>query len=108
VRTTTPRKNKRNSEGCYYRILDVNVSARTADMIVKFEPNARCLNLDKTRLSVEAGAICPTSRPTAQSRTRSDNDEISGARRDSNLAQAAISNRFSHFYRRAEQFLPTS
>ena len=32
------------TEGCYYRILDVDVSARTADMIVKFEPNARCLN----------------------------------------------------------------
>jgi hypothetical protein len=32
------------TEGCYYRILDVNVAARTADMIVKFEPNARCLN----------------------------------------------------------------
>src|SRR5262249_39564130 len=29
---------------CYYRILDVNVPARTADMLVKFEPNARCLN----------------------------------------------------------------
>jgi hypothetical protein len=32
------------TEGCYYRILDVNVPARTADMIVKFEPHARCLN----------------------------------------------------------------
>jgi 2,4'-dihydroxyacetophenone dioxygenase len=32
------------TEGCYYRLLDVNVAARTADMIVKFEPNARCLN----------------------------------------------------------------
>lgn len=32
------------TDGCYYRILDVNVPARTADMIVKFEPNARCLN----------------------------------------------------------------
>ena len=32
------------TEGCYYRILDVNVPARTADMLVKFEPNARCLN----------------------------------------------------------------
>ena|SRR5213594_1402226 len=32
------------TEGCYYRILDVSVAARTADMIVKFEPNARCLN----------------------------------------------------------------
>lgn len=31
------------TEGCYYRLLDVNVPARTADMIVKFEPNARCL-----------------------------------------------------------------
>ena len=31
------------TEGCYYRILDVNIPARTADMIVKFEPNARCL-----------------------------------------------------------------
>jgi hypothetical protein len=32
------------TDGCYYRILDVSVAARTADMIVKFEPNARCLN----------------------------------------------------------------
>ena len=32
------------TEGCVYRLLDVNVPARTADMIVKFEPNARCLN----------------------------------------------------------------
>ena len=32
------------TEGCYYRILDVNVPARTADMLVKFEPGARCLN----------------------------------------------------------------
>jgi hypothetical protein len=32
------------TEGCYYRILDVDVAARTADMIVKFEPNARCLH----------------------------------------------------------------
>ena len=32
------------TEGCYYKLLDVNVPARTADMIVKFEPNARCLN----------------------------------------------------------------
>jgi hypothetical protein len=32
------------TEGCFYRILDVNVPARTADMLVKFEPNARCLH----------------------------------------------------------------
>ena len=31
------------TEGCYYRILDVNVEAHTADMLVKFEPGARCL-----------------------------------------------------------------
>lgn len=29
--------------GCYYKLLDVNVAARTADMIVKFEPGARCM-----------------------------------------------------------------
>jgi ChrR Cupin-like domain len=29
--------------GCYYKLLDVNVAARTADMLVKFEPGARCL-----------------------------------------------------------------
>lgn len=29
--------------GCYYKLLDVNVGARTADMIVKFEPGARCM-----------------------------------------------------------------
>ena len=32
------------TEGCFYRILDVNVPARTADMLVKFEPGARCLH----------------------------------------------------------------
>lgn len=31
------------TEGCYYRILDVNVAARTADMLVKFDPGSRCL-----------------------------------------------------------------
>jgi hypothetical protein len=31
------------TEGCYYRILDVNVEAHTADMLVKFDPGARCL-----------------------------------------------------------------
>ena len=29
--------------GCHYKLLDVNVAARTADMLVKFEPGARCL-----------------------------------------------------------------
>ena len=29
--------------GCYYKLLDVNVATRTADMIVKFEPGARCM-----------------------------------------------------------------
>jgi len=31
------------TDGCFYKLLDVNVEARTADMIVKFEPNAQCL-----------------------------------------------------------------
>ena len=31
------------TEGCYYRILDVNVAARTADMLVRFDPGSRCL-----------------------------------------------------------------
>jgi hypothetical protein len=31
------------TEGCYYRILDVNVESHTADMLVKFDPGARCL-----------------------------------------------------------------
>jgi hypothetical protein len=29
--------------GCYYKLLDVNVATRIADMLVKFEPGARCL-----------------------------------------------------------------
>jgi len=29
--------------GCYYKLLDVNVAARTADMIVKFDSGARCM-----------------------------------------------------------------
>ncbi len=31
------------TDGCFYRILDVNVPARTAEMLVKFTPNGRCL-----------------------------------------------------------------
>ena len=31
------------TEGCYYRILDVNIPAHSADMLVKFEPGSRCL-----------------------------------------------------------------
>ena len=31
------------TDGCYYRILDVNIPAHTADMLVKFDPGARCL-----------------------------------------------------------------
>jgi hypothetical protein len=31
------------TEGCYYRILNVDVAARSADMLVKFEPGSRCL-----------------------------------------------------------------
>ncbi len=31
------------TDGCFYRILDVNVPARTAEMLVKFEPRGRCL-----------------------------------------------------------------
>ena len=31
------------SEGCYYQILDVNVAAHTADMLVKFDPGSRGL-----------------------------------------------------------------
>ena len=31
------------TEGCYYRILNVNVDAHTTDMLVKFDPGARCL-----------------------------------------------------------------
>ena len=31
------------TEGCFYQILDVNVAAHTADIIVKFDPGARCL-----------------------------------------------------------------
>lgn len=29
--------------GCYYKLLDVNVATQTADMLVKFEPGARCM-----------------------------------------------------------------
>lgn len=29
--------------GCYYKLLDVNVATRTADMLVKFEAGARCM-----------------------------------------------------------------
>ncbi len=31
------------TEGTYYRILDVNLEAHSADMLVKFDPGARCL-----------------------------------------------------------------
>ncbi len=42
--TTNVQWKKFVTEGCYYRIPDVNVPAPTADMLVKFEPGARCLN----------------------------------------------------------------
>ena len=31
------------TDGTYYRILDVNIAAQTTDILVKFEPGARCL-----------------------------------------------------------------
>lgn len=31
------------TEGCFYRILDVDVQAGTAEMLVKFAPQGRCL-----------------------------------------------------------------
>lgn len=31
------------TEGCFYRILDVDVPSRTAEMLVKFTPGGRCL-----------------------------------------------------------------
>ena len=31
------------TEGCYYRILDVNVEAHSTDMLVKFDPKGLCL-----------------------------------------------------------------
>jgi hypothetical protein len=31
------------TDGCFYRILDVNVPARSAEMLVKFTPGGRCL-----------------------------------------------------------------
>jgi len=31
------------TEGCFYRILDVNIATHTADMLVKFDPGSRCL-----------------------------------------------------------------
>lgn len=31
------------TEGCYYRLLHVDVAAKTAEMLVKFEPNCQCL-----------------------------------------------------------------
>ena len=31
------------TDGCFYRILDVDVTARTAQMLVKFTPGGRCL-----------------------------------------------------------------
>jgi hypothetical protein len=31
------------TEGCFYRILDVNVPGRSAEMLVKFTPGGRCL-----------------------------------------------------------------
>jgi len=32
------------TDGTYYKLLHVDVDSRTADMIVKFEPRARCLH----------------------------------------------------------------
>lgn len=31
------------TEGCYYRLLNVDTEAKQADMLVKFEPNSECM-----------------------------------------------------------------
>ena len=31
------------TEGCYYRLLNVDMAAKQADMLVKFEPNSQCM-----------------------------------------------------------------
>ena len=31
------------TDGCYYKLLNVDLDARQADMLVKFEPNSECL-----------------------------------------------------------------
>jgi hypothetical protein len=31
------------TEGCYYRLLNVDTVAKQADMLVKFEPNSQCM-----------------------------------------------------------------
>jgi hypothetical protein len=55
------------TEGCYYRILDVNVAARTADMLVKFDPGSRCLFPPPRRCDNNSSAR----RLTARFRTKS-------------------------------------
>ena len=32
------------TDGCYYRVLHVDVPAKTAEMLVKFDPHCQCLN----------------------------------------------------------------
>ena len=32
------------TEGCYYRLLNVDTEAKQADMLVKFEPNSECMH----------------------------------------------------------------
>jgi quercetin dioxygenase-like cupin family protein len=49
------------TEGCYYRLLDVNVETKTADMLVKFEPGAQCLyhrHVAATTSLVLEGELC--------------------------------------------------
>ena len=31
------------TDGCYYKLLNVDLEARQADMIVKFDPNSKCM-----------------------------------------------------------------
>jgi quercetin dioxygenase-like cupin family protein len=47
--------------GTFYRILDVDIAARSADMLVKFEPNSQCMyhrHAARTTTLVLEGELC--------------------------------------------------
>lgn len=59
------------TKGCYYRLLNVDMAAKQADMLVKFEPNSECMyhrHAATTTTMVLEGELCV--------REQTDNGEV--------------------------------
>jgi hypothetical protein len=61
------------TDGCFYKLLNVDLDARQADMLVKFEPNSECLyhrHAAPRRRSCSKASCASASRPRAASGSR--------------------------------------